>query len=100
MMIRIAIVVAPKGQSLDISGPLDVFVEATRQSGGRASYEVTLIAIEAETLIRAAGLSLLAHTSIYAADTPAFDTLLVAGSPDFSHADSYGDFHEWLRRQT
>jgi len=95
---RIAIVVPPNAQSLDVFGPLDVFVEATRQSGGTASYDVRLVAIEKEVVIRTGGASLVADKSIYGSDAP-YDTLLVAGSPDFSRAESYTDFQEWLRRR-
>jgi transcriptional regulator GlxA family with amidase domain len=95
---RIAIAVPPNAQSLDVFGPLDVFVEATRQSGGAASYDVRLVAIEKEVVIRTGGASLVADTSIYDSEAP-YDTLLVAGSPDFSRAESYTDFQEWLRRR-
>src|SRR5258705_8243329 len=95
---RIAIAVPPNMQSLDVFGPLDVCVEATRQSGGTASYDVRLVAIEKEVVIRTGGASLVADKSIYDSDAP-YDTLLVAGSPDFSRAESYTDFQEWLRRR-
>src|ERR1700694_5038725 len=95
---RIAIAVPPNAQSLDVFGPLDVFVEATRQSGGAASYDVRLVAIEKDLVIRTGGASLLADKSIYDSDAP-YDTLLVAGSPDFSRADSYADFQQWLRQR-
>src|SRR5258705_12040749 len=95
---RIAIAVPPNMQSLDVFGPLDVFVEATRQSGGTASYDVRLVAIEKEVVIRTGGASLVADKSIYDSDAP-YDTLLVAGAPDFSRAETYTDFQEWLRRR-
>src|SRR3984893_4208288 len=96
---RIAIAVPPNAQSLDVFGPLDVFVEATRQSGGTASYEVRLVAIEKAEVVRTGGgASLVADNTIYDSDAP-YDTLLVAGSPDFSRADSYADFHDWLRQR-
>jgi transcriptional regulator GlxA family with amidase domain len=95
---RIAIAVPPNAQSLDVCGPLDVFVEATRQSGGTASYEVRLIAIEKQAAVRAGGISLVADHTIYDSDA-SYDTLLVAGSPDFSRADSYVDFQRWLRQR-
>jgi hypothetical protein len=40
----VAIVVPPNAQSLDVSGPLDAFLEANRQSSARALYEVRLVA--------------------------------------------------------
>ena len=95
---RVAIAVPPNAQSLDVFGPLDVFVEATRQSGGTAAYDVRLIAIEKDAVIRTGGVSIVADKSIYDSDAP-YDTLLVAGSPDFSRAESYADFQHWLRQR-
>src|SRR5258706_4997224 len=95
---RIAIAVPLNAQSVDVFGPVGVFVEATRQSGGTASYDVRLVAIEREVVIRTGGASLVADKSIYDSDAP-YDTLLVAGSPDFSRAESHTDFQERLRRR-
>jgi len=94
----IAIVVPPNAQSLDVSGPLDAFLEANRQSSGRVHYDVRLVAIDAGRTIRVGGMSLIADSSIFD-DHHAIDTLLVAGTPDFARAYSSGDFHRWLRRR-
>ncbi len=95
---RIAIAVPPNAQSLDVFGPLDVFLEATRQSGGVAVYDTCLVSIEKGSVVRTGGVSLLVEKSIYDSDAP-YDTLLVAGSPDFSRAESYADFQQWLRQR-
>src|ERR1700693_2973729 len=95
---RIAIAVPPNAQSLEVFGPLVVFIEATRQSGGAAVYDTHLVAIERERVIRTGGVSLVADKSIYDSDAP-YHTLLVAGSPDFSRAESYTDFQQWLRQR-
>ena len=95
---HVAIAVPPNAQSLDVSGPVDVFVEAARQSGGKAAYQVSLIAIEKTEVVRAGGLSLVADASIHGPDTR-IDTLLVAGTPDFAVADGLVDFQSWLRRR-
>jgi transcriptional regulator GlxA family with amidase domain len=95
---HVAIAVPPNAQSLDVSGPVDVFVEAGRQSGGKAAYQVSLIAMEKTELVRAGGLSLVADASIHGPDTR-IDTLLVAGTPDFAMADGLVDFQSWLRRR-
>src|SRR5258707_14533618 len=86
---RIAIAVPPNAQWLAVFGPLDVFVEATRQSGGPASYDVRLVAIEKDVVVRTGGASLIADKSIYDSDAP-YDTLRVAAPPDFSRADKVG----------
>jgi transcriptional regulator GlxA family with amidase domain len=95
---HVAIAVPPNAQSLDVSGPIDVFVEAVRQSAGKAAYQVSLLAIEQTEVVRAGGLSLVADASIHGPDTP-IDTLLVAGTPDFAMADALVDFQAWLRRR-
>ncbi|HEY1941287.1 MAG TPA: GlxA family transcriptional regulator [Roseiarcus sp.] len=93
----VAIVVPPNAQSLDVSGPLDAFLEANRQSS-EAAYGVRLLSTGAAREVRAGGMSLLADASIVEADQP-IDTLLVAGTPDYAQAYSSADFHVWLRRR-
>jgi transcriptional regulator GlxA family with amidase domain len=92
----VVIAVPPYAQSLDVSGPLDAFLEANRQSGGKASYEVRLMSIAADRMVRAGGMSLVTDVSITDADQ-AIDTLLVAGTPDYAQAYSSLEFHAWLR---
>ena len=94
----VAIVVPPNAQSLDVSGPLDVFLEANRQLG-EASYDVRLISAGADRVVRVGGMSLVADGAIADADQP-IDTLLVAGTPDYAQAYSSTDLHAWLRRCT
>ncbi len=94
----VVIVVPPNAQSLDVSGPLDAFLEANRQSSG-PSYDVRLLSTGAGREVRAGGMSLVADGSIADADQP-IDTLLVAGTPDYAQAYSSADFHAWLRRRT
>jgi transcriptional regulator GlxA family with amidase domain len=94
----IAIIVPPKAQSLDVSGPLDAFVEANRHSSGTVLYDVRLVATGASRTIKATGMSMLADSSIFD-DTRSIDTMLVAGTPDYALAYSSSDLHEWLRRR-
>ncbi len=95
----IAIVVPPGAQSLDVSGPLDAFLEANRQSTNGAKYDVRLISTGVQRVVRAGGLSIVADTSI-ADDTKPIDTLLVAGTPDYAQAYSSDQLGAWLRRRT
>src|SRR5260370_7573352 len=88
----IAIVVPPNAQSLDVSGPLDAFLEANRQSSGRVRYDVRLVPIDAGRTIRAGGMSLIADTSIFR-DHPAIDTLLFPATPDFPPPYPNHTFH-------
>jgi transcriptional regulator GlxA family with amidase domain len=91
-------VVPPGAQSLDVSGPLDAFLEANRQSKSGAAYDVRLISTGADRMVRACGLSIVADTSI-ADDNKPIDTLLVAGTPDYAQAYSSEEFAAWLRRR-
>jgi transcriptional regulator GlxA family with amidase domain len=95
----VVIVVPPNAQSLDVSGPLDAFLEANRQSNGNADYDVRLVAIGADRMVRAAGLSLVTDASIFD-DDHRIDTLLVAGTPDYAQAFTSEALHAWLRRRT
>ena len=94
----IAIVVPPNAQSLDVSGPLDAFLEANRQSSGGILYEVRLVSAGASRRIKAGGMSLVTDSSIFD-DARPIDTMLVAGTPDYALAYASTDFHAWLRRR-
>jgi transcriptional regulator GlxA family with amidase domain len=94
----VAIIVPPNAQSLDVSGPLDAFLEANRQSSGGAVYEVRLVAAGASRTIKAGGMSLVADSTIFD-DARPIDTLLVAGTPDYAVAYTSADLHAWLRRR-
>ena len=77
----IVIIVPPNAQSLDISGPLDAFLEANRQAPGRCNYDVRLLSISPDRAVTAGAMSILTHGSIVEDEGP-IDTLLVAGTPD------------------
>jgi transcriptional regulator GlxA family with amidase domain len=94
----VAIIVPPKAQSLDVSGPLDAFLEANRHSSGGPLYEVRLVATGAGRTIKVGGMSLVADSSIFE-DVRSIDTMLVAGTPDYAIAYTSADFHAWLRRR-
>src|ERR1700753_909806 len=94
----VAIVVPPQAQSLDVSGPLDAFLEANRHSSGGPLYEVRLVATEPGRTIKVGGMSLVADISIFD-DVGPIDTLLVAGTPDYAIAYTSKDLPAWLRRR-
>jgi transcriptional regulator GlxA family with amidase domain len=93
----IAIVVPQNAQSLDISGPLDAFLEANRQAPTKCNYHVRLLSIDQDRAVRAGGLSLVADSSILEDEGP-IDTLLVAGTPDYAQAYAESALPAWLRR--
>lgn len=94
----IAIVVPPSAQLLDVSGPLDAFLEANRQSGGSANYKPFLIAINEDKIVQANGISLVADSSIFDDDRH-IDTLLIVGTLDYAMAYKSTVLHTWLRRR-
>jgi transcriptional regulator GlxA family with amidase domain len=93
----IAIIVPPNAQSLDISGPLDAFLEANRQAPGTCNYDVRLLSIGPDRAVTAGAMSILTHGSILEDEQP-IDTLLVAGTPDYARAYTDSPLHAWLRR--
>src|SRR6516165_7845877 len=93
----IAIVVPQNAQSLDISGPLDAFLEANRQAPGRCNYDVRLLSVGPDRAVKAGGMSLVADSSIFE-DDASIDTLLVAGTPDYAQAYAESALPAWLRR--
>jgi transcriptional regulator GlxA family with amidase domain len=95
--IPIAIVVPHNAQSLDISGPLDAFLEANRQAPGRCNYDVRLLSVGPDRTVTAGGMSVVAHGSIFEDEQP-IDTLLIAGTPDYAQAYADSPLRAWLRR--
>jgi len=98
---QIAILAYPGVQSLDVTGPLEVFAGAQPLIEGRARgerpYEVRIVARRRAPLLTSSGLAITPHSSIQ--DAPArIDTLLVAGGA--GHADAAQDEHliDWIRR--
>jgi transcriptional regulator GlxA family with amidase domain len=95
---RIALLVCPNVQLLDVAGPTDVFAEAARQLGRRWAYRLQLISTEGREVRSSSGLSLVADSTI-ATHRGAIDTLLVAGSPDVDGFAGDERASTWLRRQ-
>lgn len=88
-------------QSLDITGPLEVFdgaqklVEATaREDPG---YKVTVVSRDGETLETSSGLKLVPDASLEDAPTPV-DTLLVAGGNGWPQASADPEIIDWIAR--
>jgi len=95
---RIALLVCPNVQLLDVVGPTDVFAEASRQLGNAFAYRLQVISTADKVVRSSSGLSLLADSTLVR-HRGAIDTLLVAGSPDIE--DELGDerVNAWLRKQ-
>ena len=93
---RIAILAMPGVQLLDVSGPLDVFAEANRQSG-RNAYELLVVGMPGASIKSSSGVRLLPDLVIGQDDAGNLDTLLVAGCPDAGVVDANPTTVAWLK---
>jgi transcriptional regulator GlxA family with amidase domain len=88
----VAILAYPGVQSLDVTGPLEVFAGAQRliEASGRGDrgYEVRVLSVDGAPLVTSSGLTLVPHGRLR--DAPAkIDTLIVAGG--YGHVDAAED---------
>lgn len=98
---QVAILAFPGAQSLDVTGPLEVFAaaQALIEATGRADrgYEVSVLSRDGAPLRTSSGLELIPHGSF--ADTPArLDTLIVAGGHGSRAASEDPATLEWIAR--
>ncbi|MDR6924503.1 DJ-1/PfpI family protein [Pseudomonas sp. BE134] len=92
----IAIVIFSGVQSLDVTGPMDVFSEANRFLEPQDHYRLEVIGVGRGVMSCSNGLSLNAHAHFSEA-LEAYDLLLVAGGPQLPFMDFGGAFDAWLR---
>lgn len=97
-MIRtVSLLIFPGVQSLDVSGPMDVFAEANRFLLPENHYRMEVVGAEPGLMECSNGLRVQAHRHFSDAAEPA-DLLLVAGGPVLLHKNFGDDLHAWLRR--
>lgn len=96
--LTVAIVVPPKAQPLDVSGPLSAFREVYRQSQGNIRYDVRIISTEKSKSIDIDGMTVAADHSIHDVIFPV-DTLLIAGTHDYQQAYRMETLSDWLQDQ-
>jgi len=97
-MVRTVVIVTFDGaQSLDVTGPLEVFAHAAREADGPA-YRLIVAARRGATVTTSSGLQL-ATTPL--ARVRAADTILVSGGSERGIRDAIGDAHllRWLVRR-
>jgi len=92
----VAVVVFAGVQSLDVSGPMDVFCEANRFLPPEDHYRLEVIGVESGAVPCSNGLSIHAHRHFTEAKQ-AYGLLLVAGGPDLPSMDFGVAFDDWLR---
>ena len=96
---RIAILAFPRFQLLDVAGPADVFVEASRQLGQPRAYQVQVIGTEEGMLKSSSGLRMAVDATV-ATYRGRIDTLLIAGSPNIDDMAADARLQTWLQRQS
>jgi len=92
----VAIVIFAGVQSLDVTGPMDVFAEANRFLAPQDHYQLDVIGVESGVTSCSNGLLLQAHRHFSEA-VQAYDLLLVAGGPQLPGLDFGEAFDAWLR---
>ena len=92
----VAILIFPGVQSLDVSGPMDVFCEANRFLPPDDHYQLEVIGLGHGPMAASNGLSLQAHRH-YSEALQAYDLLLVAGGPQLPFEAFGAEFDDWLR---
>jgi transcriptional regulator GlxA family with amidase domain len=75
---RIVFVLFPGVQSLDVSGPLEVFAAANRAGDGSVDYELLTLSLDGEPLGTSSGLTIVPDGRLDDASSP-IDTLIVPG---------------------
>jgi transcriptional regulator GlxA family with amidase domain len=97
---QIAILVYPGVQSLDFTGPLEVFAGAQRlieRSGRRERrYEIKLLSVDGRPLETSSGLTVTPHASLAAAEP--IDTLIVTGGFGRKQAAADSTLLDWIAR--
>ena len=98
---RHIVIVAFEGvQSLDLTGPLEVFSGAREliaaRGRGERSYEVSIASLDGAALTSSSGLRITPHAPL--ADVPMpIDTLIVAGGDGHRDACEQPELIEWIR---
>ena len=90
---RVAIVAFPGVQTLDVTGPAEVFSTASRVAGG--AYAVEVVAAEDRPIESSSGLTLTPHRSLERCRAR-LDTLVVAGGTGVADAAADDALIRWL----
>ena len=96
MTLTVALIVFPGVQSLDVTGPMDVFAEANAFLPPGERYQLEVLGLESGLLACSNGLSIQAHRHFGQAKS-AYDLVLCAGGPGLPDQDFGPGFYAWLR---
>ncbi len=92
---RIAILSVPSVQMLNVTGPMDVFFEANKQTGDAPKYVVDIVGLNADPIKALNGTRFMPDETIHTA-LGEYDTVLVAGSPGIRDYEENKELIEWL----
>jgi transcriptional regulator GlxA family with amidase domain len=95
-MRTVALVIFPGVQSLDVSGPLDVFAEANRFLLPDDHYQLEVVGLEHGPLRCSNGMTIVADRH-FSEVQEGYDLLLVAGGPGLVHLEFADEIYAWLR---
>ena len=98
---RVTILAYPDAQTLDVTGPLEVFARSSRwlRDNGHCkgdAYRIELVAPDAGPVMMSSGLQLVSERSYR--DVEATDTLIVSGGLGYAAMARDPDVIEWLKR--
>jgi transcriptional regulator GlxA family with amidase domain len=96
-MTSVGIVVFPDAQSLDISGPMDVFAEANRFLLPDEHFSMEIIGMDSKPIRCSNGMQILPDKS-FAEAVDAYDILLISGGPDLPDTTFDEAVYSWLRQ--
>jgi len=95
-LITIAILAFPGVQSLDITGPMDVFAEANRFLQSEEHYHLRVIGTVPGAITCSNGMRLLPH-GVFDDETVVPDLLMVPGGPQLPRQVPTAELCRWLR---
>jgi transcriptional regulator GlxA family with amidase domain len=96
-MRRIAILAFDGAQTLDVTGPYEVFSTANRLAGGNA-YDIEIVAPTKEPIRTGSALAIVPDTTTAAASRRPLDTLLIAGGGGVLRAIEDPKLVRWVAR--
>jgi len=96
MMKTVALLLFPGVQSLDVSGPMDVFAEANDYVGAGLGYRLVTIGTAPYPIRASNGQRLGADLGLEEAGVD-YDIVLVAGGPQLALAPEHPRLSDWLR---
>jgi transcriptional regulator GlxA family with amidase domain len=94
---RVVFVIFPDFQSLDLTGPFEVFAGANQRLG-RPAYELTTVATTAGLVPSNSGLQIQASRSIHDMKPSDVDTLIVAGGTGVMQAQGDPELLAWISK--